>query len=227
LKTILVETFKEDGVLLVAIPMKATDQKLIMERADFEALLTLGVNPIFRYVQEIVITRNQCKSLSVVRLLLDVVAGEHVRFKNGLSYDLRRTNLIVTKGPSKYRTREQLKPEFSKTQWKLEYIERKKMVGKLTTKQSNADKLMQPARPLVNTVHKAPAAHKETWEAGDRKSDLGTRIPRHIYPKAQGMIAKQSEDGPHFHGKVTVPVPFASGPGEFESPNVDLQPGVI
>jgi hypothetical protein len=119
LKHLTIEHFKNDNAKLVAVPLNGSDKKCTLNEEDFLALMEMGVSPIWAYSQEQVLVRNKRRSLSVVRLMVDADAGQHVRFRNGLSWDLSRSNLVIAPGSSKFSTRSLFQPEYPQRQWTL------------------------------------------------------------------------------------------------------------
>jgi hypothetical protein len=119
LKHLTIEHFIDNNTKLVQVPLNGSDKKCTLNEEDFLALMEMGVSPIWAYSQEQVLVRNKRRSLSVARLMIDADRGQHIRFKNGQSWDLRRSNLIIAPGSSKYRTRSLFEAEFPTRQWAL------------------------------------------------------------------------------------------------------------
>jgi hypothetical protein len=124
MKHLTIKHFKENNISLVAVPLGSSGKKAVLNEEDFDNLILMGVSPVWSYSQEQVLVRNKKKSLSVVRLLVDAEAGTHVRYRDGDSTNLRRSNLVIADGSSKYRTRDLFTNEFAKCQWTLTHIER-------------------------------------------------------------------------------------------------------
>jgi hypothetical protein len=119
LKHLTIEHFIDHNTKLIAVPLNGSDKKCTLNEEDFRSLMEMGVSPIWAYSQEQVLVRNKRRSLSVARLMIDADAGQHVRFRNGLSWDLRRSNLVIAPGSSKFRTRSLFQAEYPQRQWTL------------------------------------------------------------------------------------------------------------
>src|SRR5258706_15516833 len=97
-----------DGVTpIVTVPMHNGDHNAVLDLADFNELMALKVSPLWRFVSGMVFECGASK-ISIARLVCDCGVKQKVQFLSGNPLDLRRFNLVVTKGAGKYRARDQL-----------------------------------------------------------------------------------------------------------------------
>lgn len=98
----------EDGITnLIKVPLSNHDQSVILDEADFNLLVSLGVSPLWRFQLGQVYVSGKGR-ISVARLITNAGLGEAVHYRDGSTINLRRSNLINSVGRGKGSTRDQL-----------------------------------------------------------------------------------------------------------------------
>jgi hypothetical protein len=101
-----IENFREGGRKLVAVPVKTVKSKFVLYADDFNDLMSLGVSPHWHFYHNQAIVRNSGKEISIARLIRDARANQIVLAKDGNPFNLRRENLVIAPGSSKFRARD-------------------------------------------------------------------------------------------------------------------------
>jgi hypothetical protein len=122
--TITITHFKDErGRALVRVPIARSDRFCTLEEQDFSALLELGTPVHWVWKQDCIWVRSGGKSIAIGRILLDCSPGQCLRYINHDPTDLRRDNLVLTNGMSKYRARDMLTRSFPRTRLKLRHVD--------------------------------------------------------------------------------------------------------
>jgi hypothetical protein len=79
-----------------------------MYEDDLEELLRLGVSMEFKFSNGNVWAQSGSRRLSIARLICDAGVGQKVLFVDRDPFNMKRENLVISKGLGKYRTRDQL-----------------------------------------------------------------------------------------------------------------------
>jgi hypothetical protein len=96
----------EGSTPIVQVPLLNSDRKVVLHKSDFETLIQLGLNPIWRLQDNKVL---ECGTrLTVARLVFDAKQGEQVNFLDEDPCNLRQSNLYKTYGGSGSNAREKL-----------------------------------------------------------------------------------------------------------------------
>jgi hypothetical protein len=107
MKQIEITHFKEERRKLVSVPDGRLKSKFVLYETDFDDLMALGVSPLWHYYHDsIAIVRSGGKEVSLGRLIRDAREGQIVVAQDGNPFNLRRDNLLVAPGQSKYRARD-------------------------------------------------------------------------------------------------------------------------
>ena len=101
-KQIEIEHFREGKRKLVAVPIKTVKSKAILYTDDYDDLRSIGVLPHWHFYHNQIIVRNDGKEIAIARLIRDAAASQIVLYKDDNPFNLRRENLIVGPGSSKY-----------------------------------------------------------------------------------------------------------------------------
>ena len=100
-----IEHFDEGKEQLVRVPLANSDKQAILFEADFDDLISLGVYPPWKLYQGHIVSRNNGRVIAIGRLIRHAEAGQRVDTKDGDPCNLRRSNLVISPGPSKYAAR--------------------------------------------------------------------------------------------------------------------------
>jgi hypothetical protein len=92
---------------IVLIPLQKYN--CVMEEDDFKELQHLGINFPWSYKQFACWGRNRGRYINLARVLCDCQKGQCVRYVDRNPLNLRRSNLVVTEGMSKFRARDKLR----------------------------------------------------------------------------------------------------------------------
>jgi hypothetical protein len=120
-KIIEIENFREGKRKLVAVPVKTVKSKFVLCADDFKDLMALGVSPHWHFYHNQAIVRNNGKEISIARLIRDARANQIVLAKDGNPFNLRRENLVIGPGSSKFRARDIIIKSY-KTNTTIKYI---------------------------------------------------------------------------------------------------------
>lgn len=87
------------GLAVVRVPLASVDAHAILDAADYDALMALGVSPNWSFDGRIVMAGFRPHNTQrVARLIMSPPDGEHqVRHRNRNALDLRRDNLFLKK----------------------------------------------------------------------------------------------------------------------------------
>lgn len=105
-KIIEIENFREGKRKLVAVPVKTVKSKFVLYTDDFNDLMALGVSPHWHFYHNQAIVRSGGKEISIARLIRDARANQIVLARDGNPFNLRRENLVIAPGSSKFRARD-------------------------------------------------------------------------------------------------------------------------
>ena len=105
-KIIEIENFREGKHKLVAVPVRTVKSKFVLYVDDFNDLMALGVSPHWHFYHDQAIVRNNGKEISIARLIRDARANQIVLATDGNPFNLRRENLVIAPGSSKFRARD-------------------------------------------------------------------------------------------------------------------------
>jgi hypothetical protein len=87
-----------DGSAIVKISLiNQDDKEAILDEEDLLLLMSLGVSPCWLLTSNLVLARGK---ISVARLIVDAKAREKIKYVDGNSCNLRRSNLFITVGGS-------------------------------------------------------------------------------------------------------------------------------
>jgi hypothetical protein len=107
MKQVEITHFKEGRRKLVSVPDGRLKSKFVLYETDFDDLMALGVSPLWHYYHDsIAIVRSGGKEVAVGRLIRDAREGQIVITQDGNPFNLRRDNLLIASGQSKYRARD-------------------------------------------------------------------------------------------------------------------------
>jgi hypothetical protein len=120
-KIIAIEHFTEGEDELVKVPLVRSEKTAILLEADFDDLMSLGISPRWKLYHGQVICRNNGRNITIARLIRHAAAGGRVDNRDGDPTNLRRSNLVLRPGPSKYSARHDLKMHYKNTV-QLEHI---------------------------------------------------------------------------------------------------------
>jgi hypothetical protein len=113
----------EDGQRLAYVPIRGGEDKhCTMYEDDFNALLAMGMHPVFRLKQGTIFCRCNCRNVGVARLLCNCQPGENVRYLNADPTDLRPINLLKLPGMARYAARSQLQKTLPTLRYELEHV---------------------------------------------------------------------------------------------------------
>src|ERR1700722_6731490 len=116
MKQIEITHFKEGLRDLVSVPDGRLKSKFILYETDFDDLMALGVSPLWHYYHDsIAVVRSGGKELPVGRLIRDARDGQMVIAQDGNPFNLRRDNLLLAPGQSKFRARDMVVRPFKQT----------------------------------------------------------------------------------------------------------------
>ncbi len=102
--------FIRDRLQLVSLPLYNEDDVVILEERDFNELMDLGLSLTWTLRHGVVWVRCNGRAISVARLILDLGSGQVVKYLDKNPTNLRRSNLVVSNGPSKHRARDNMEP---------------------------------------------------------------------------------------------------------------------
>ncbi len=94
-----------NGDQLVRVPLIKSDLKATLLEEDFNDLMALGISAKWKLCHGQVITRNSHREVSIARLIRHAKASQRVIRRDGDPLNLKRSNLIIAPGPSKYEAR--------------------------------------------------------------------------------------------------------------------------
>jgi hypothetical protein len=114
-KIIEIENFREGKRKLVAVPVKTVKSKFVLYADDFNDLMALGVSPHWHFYHNQAIVRNDGKEISIARLIRDARANQIVLARDGNPFNLRRENLVIAPGSSKFRARDMIIRTYKQT----------------------------------------------------------------------------------------------------------------
>jgi hypothetical protein len=102
--------FKEGKRKLVAVPVNGVKTKAVLYLDDWNDLLSIGVSPVWSFYrnQVVVRSRGKVREVAIVRLLRDARAYQKVLPKDENPFNLRRDNLVLSPGSSRYRARDMI-----------------------------------------------------------------------------------------------------------------------
>jgi hypothetical protein len=122
MKQVLVKHFEKDRLKLVSIPVVECEDRAVLEEQDFNDLMERSVSAVWRLKNGIITTRCNQRGVAVARLILDVKPGQIVQYLDGNSFNLRRGNLIVNSGISKYKAQSLIKKELRRARVRLHHV---------------------------------------------------------------------------------------------------------
>lgn len=96
----------ENHRAIVRVPLGNSDHYATLYGEDFTALMDLGVSVCWSIHMGQVKAVADNKPYPIARVLMDAAEGQVVRYLNGDRLDLRRDNLVLARGKSKYRARD-------------------------------------------------------------------------------------------------------------------------
>jgi hypothetical protein len=120
-KIIEIENFREGKRKLVAVPVKTVKSKFVLYADDFNDLMALGVSPHWHFYHNQAIVRNGGKEISIARLIRDARANQIVLAKDDNPFNLRRENLVIGPGSSKFRARDIIIKPYKQTNIQIKY----------------------------------------------------------------------------------------------------------
>jgi hypothetical protein len=116
MKQIEITHFKEGRRNLVSVTDGRLKSKFVLYETDFDDLMALGVSPLWHFYHDsIAIVRSGGKEVPVGRLIRDAREGQIVVAQDGNPFNLRKDNLVLAPGYSKYRARDMIVRPFKKT----------------------------------------------------------------------------------------------------------------
>ena len=91
--------YDDRGLPVVRVPLASVDAHAILDAADYDALMALGVSPNWSFDGRIVMAGfRPLNTQRVARLIVNPPDGEHqVRHRDRNALNLRRDNLFVKK----------------------------------------------------------------------------------------------------------------------------------
>jgi hypothetical protein len=101
-----VERYKEGRDKLVKVPLARSKLPAILFEKDFEDLMALGVSIRWRLYHNQVVVRCNGKDIAVGRLIRHAEPFQRVEIRDGNPLNLRRNNLMLASGTSRYAARE-------------------------------------------------------------------------------------------------------------------------
>lgn len=100
-----IEHFEENGNRVVKVPLGRSDKKAILYEGDYNDLIALGISPKWTLLHNQVVGRNNNRYVVIARLLRHAVAGQRVVCIDDDATNLRKGNLMISSGPSKFDSR--------------------------------------------------------------------------------------------------------------------------
>jgi hypothetical protein len=93
----------DDGTPIVYVPLKNSDRSAVLYRQDFDALMAMRIDPRWR------ISNNQVYEIGrdripISRLIANAQKGEKICIKDGDICNLKRDNLVPTRGGGRSNT---------------------------------------------------------------------------------------------------------------------------
>jgi hypothetical protein len=121
MRTVKVRHYSLDGLKLVDITLR-DGEVCTLEQADFEELLKSGTPAAWKmFLNNVAVSLNK-KNVQIARLLLDPDTGRSIRYLDGNPLNLRKDNLIVTNGRSRFRDRKLLPHKYTGKRVKLSHV---------------------------------------------------------------------------------------------------------
>ena len=110
-----IQHFREGKRKLVAVPVTTVKSKFILYEDDWKDLIALGVSPLWHYYHKMAIVRSAGKEIPVARLIRDARPHQLVTSLDGNPFNLRKDNLILAPGYSRFRARDMIVRPFKQT----------------------------------------------------------------------------------------------------------------
>ena len=98
-----------DGQEIALVPLSNSPLVVKMFKDDYQELESLGVGPPYKLRQGHVVRHINKNDLMVGRLIKNLDKGQNIKYQDGDHGNLRRDNLIVRYGGSKFKERDRIK----------------------------------------------------------------------------------------------------------------------
>lgn len=119
-EVIITQSIDTDGIQVISVPVKNTEHQAVLYLQDWQELLELGCNPLWKLKDGHVCQRTTI-NISIARLVSDARKGERVSYSDGSPFNLKSSNLVKAVGAGKFIERDKLNIDCIKPKVALSY----------------------------------------------------------------------------------------------------------
>jgi hypothetical protein len=100
-----IEHSRDGEIKIIKVPIAESKLKATLYEDDFDDLMRLGISPKWKLYHDQIVVRNNGRYVGVGRLIRHAGPNQRVVCKDDDATNLRRDNLVLAPGPSRYDAR--------------------------------------------------------------------------------------------------------------------------